>query len=395
MNEWKRYRIDQIGLVVTGKTPTTNVPEFWGGDVPFVTPGDLQTTKKIFSTARNVTTDGMKSVKGATLPAGSICVSCIGVIGYTGITLQECISNQQINSIIVHPEFDRDFVYYLIKNNWQAFKNMEGFSSVVSILNKTTFSEIEFNIPPLPTQRRIAAVLGALDDKIENNRKICKNLEEQAQAIFKEWFVDFGPWGGTMPKDWRMGCLGDVAILMKDSVSPKNMPEFVEHYSLPAYDTNRLPSYEASAAIMSNKFVVHRDSVLFSKLNPSIKRLWDPDVKTNNALSSTEFLVLNPKRSSEKYFLFGVLDSESFYSYASSHAAGTTNSHQRVSPDDVLSFPLNIPDEGIIGKFCLLVTPMREMIKKLILESRTLSSLRDALLPKLMSGEIDVDKVVI
>ena len=253
--------------------------------------------------------------------------------------------------------------------------------------------DVEVSLPPLPTQRKIAAVLGALDDKIENNRKICANLEAQAQAIFKSWFVDFEPFGGKMPQGWKMGKLGDVAELMRQTITPNEMVEVVEHYSLPAYDEVHYPAYDNSNNIKSNKFKVGKDSILVSKLNPAIKRLWDPFVDTETAVASTEFVVINPRDKRNRYFVYGVLDSPAFYAYAKSNVSGTTNSHQRISPEQILCFETVLPDEKWIEKFCDAVSPMYWGIKKRIKESRALAATRDALLPKLMSGEIDVEKV--
>ena len=110
MNNWQKIKIGDIGRIVTGKTPKTKIPEFWEGKIPFVTPVDLQKTKNIQATERTVTEAGLISVRGAMLPARAICVSCIGNLGYTAMTTQQSVSNQQINSIIPNSDFDNDFV---------------------------------------------------------------------------------------------------------------------------------------------------------------------------------------------------------------------------------------------------------------------------------------------
>lgn len=132
-----------FGTIITGKTPSTKQTTFWGGDIPFITPADLQVNKHIFSTERFITKEGMLSVKGSILPKDTICVSCIGNIGYVGKTTGTSISNQQINSIIVNEDHNPDYVYYLLKSLWNYFKSLEGQSTTLSILNKTQFSKIE------------------------------------------------------------------------------------------------------------------------------------------------------------------------------------------------------------------------------------------------------------
>ncbi len=189
--EWKQIRIGDLGLVITGKTPQTKNAKYWGGHRLFITPKDLQRTKHIFQTERIITDAGLESVKGCKLPARAVCVSCIDNIGYVGMTTQDCISNQQINSIVVNKDYDADYVYYVMRGLWPLFKKYEGSSTALSILNKSQFSNIRVRVvTDIKVQRRIAAILSSLDDKIELNNKINANLEQQAQALFKAWFVD-------------------------------------------------------------------------------------------------------------------------------------------------------------------------------------------------------------
>ena len=176
MGEWKQCTIADLGIVVTGKTPSTKIAELWDGAVHFITPKDVQGLKHITHTERRITDAGLQKVKGSALPPRAVCISCIGNIGYTGMTTQKCVTNQQINSIIVNDDNDPDFVYYLMRSLWQFFKNYEGQSTTLSILNKTQFSKISVTVPDKATQKRIAEVLSVLDAKIEANDRINDNL---------------------------------------------------------------------------------------------------------------------------------------------------------------------------------------------------------------------------
>ena len=184
-SDWTPKSLGDLGKIITGKTPSTKSTDYWNGDIPFVTPKDIQATKHILSTERTVSLEGLKAVRGSMLPDSAVCVSCIGNIGYLGITTQTSVSNQQINSIIVNNENDVDFVYYLLKSLWPFFKNYEGQSTALSILNKTQFSKLSVLIPELCIQRKIASALSALDDKIELNLRINDNLLQQAKTIFQ------------------------------------------------------------------------------------------------------------------------------------------------------------------------------------------------------------------
>ena len=177
MEEWKSYVISDLADIVTGKTPSTKIESFFGGSIHFITPGDINKgLKHVFSTERTLTNAGLVSIKGSVIDTNSVCVSCIGNIGYVGMTTMKCATNQQINSLVVKNGFDADFVYYLMRYLWPEFKNYEGQSTTLSILNKGLFSKIEVRVPSLKTQECIAKLLSSFDDKIELNNRINHNL---------------------------------------------------------------------------------------------------------------------------------------------------------------------------------------------------------------------------
>ena len=185
-----KCKISDIGKVVTGKTPKTAVSEYYGGNIPFLTPSDDMSAKYVYKTNKTLTESGKKSVKGAIIPSNSICVSCIGSdLGKVIITTNETVTNQQINSIIVNTEkFDINFIYYSMLILGKIINYHSKTSTAVPIVNKSTFSQYEINCPSLETQKQIASILSALDDKIELNNRINKNLEQQAQTVFEDMF---------------------------------------------------------------------------------------------------------------------------------------------------------------------------------------------------------------
>jgi len=169
-------KISDLGTIITGKTPSTKKKVYWNGEIPFITPRDLQNSKHIFTTARTITEEGMSAVKKSILPENAVCVSCIGNIGYVGKTITQSVSNQQINAIIVNKNHNSDYVYYLMKYLWPRFKNYEGQSTTLSILNKSQFSKIEIVDRSREEENTIAGFLNSLDSKIENNCQVNKNL---------------------------------------------------------------------------------------------------------------------------------------------------------------------------------------------------------------------------
>ncbi|WP_278995876.1 restriction endonuclease subunit S [Alistipes finegoldii] len=214
------------------------------------------------------------------------------------------------------------------------------------------------------------------------------NLEEQAKALFKSWFVD------NQDNDWKKIRLEEILEIGKTSIIPAQSPDTIfEHYSLPAFDNGTRPAYEKGCAIKSSKFYIQKNMFLFSKLNPRIKRIWFPNIQTEKAICSTEFIPYKPKDASLLGFCYSIVNSEAFYEYVLSLTNGSTGSHQRFHPTATLDYSLKIPDKDIIKKFESIVRPLYELIAKNRTENERLASLRDTLLPKLMSGEISVEEV--
>ncbi len=419
--EWEDLTLGDLGRVVTGKTPLTSVEGNFGGRIPFVTPSDMDGRKTISTTARFLTQAGAASIKGSVIPAGAIMVSCIGSdMGKVVVAGCECVTNQQINSIVVDDRFSSEFVYYSLSTRKDEIRHQAAGGSAVPILNKGDFSRMEITLPPLAEQKAIAAVLGALDDKIELNRRMNATLEAMARALFQSWFVDFDPvrakldgrppaalapataalfpehfqdsQAGHIPKGWTVGKVSDLATLNRGAVNPGDFPtETFDHFSLPAFDNGRTPKAELGSAIMSNKFTVKPNSVLLSKLNPHIPRIWLPDLHASRrSVCSTEFMVACSKPGVSREYLFSLFTSSAFASIYGTLVTGTTGSHQRIRPESVLDMKIVIPSSALIRAFTDSAKPMFDRINRNTEQSRTLATLRDTLLPKLLSGELSV-----
>ena len=197
-----------------------------------------------------------------------------------------------------------------------------------------------------------------------------------------------------MPSDWHISALGDIATIKATSFNPlKNPGVRLEHYSIPAYDEQHFPVFESSDNVKSNKYILTENSVLASKLNPDTKRIWRPICLTDHAVCSTEFIVFEANNNAHKDFLFSIIDSQSFSDWMCAHTTGSTNSRQRTTPSTTLEFKVHVAPDDVIDEFCASVTPMYDLISQNLLENQGLASLRDSLLPKLMSGEIGVSDI--
>ena len=279
---------------------------------------------------------------------------------------------------------------------------------------------VTLDFPPYPQQNAIADILGSLDDKIELNRRTNETLEAMAKAIFKSWFVEFDPVHakskgrqpdgidsetaklfpssfenseiGWVPKGWKVGTVGDLIALSRDALTPTQFPdEIFDHYSIPAFDDGRLPSAELGDTIKSNKFVVPAVCVLLSKLNPRTPRVWMPDIDGHRrALCSTEFLVSLPKDGISREFLFLLFTSSEFCERFATFVTGTSGSHQRVKPESLLNIEVVLPPDKLIEAFTAVTSPLLAATRVSVEQSRGLAEIRDAVLPRLLSGELTV-----
>ena len=384
-------KIKDLGTVITGKTPSTKQKEYWNGKIHFVTPADLQRGKHIFKTDRYITDAGKNAVKGSILPSNSICVSCIGNIGYVSITTQECVSNQQINAIIPNQNNDPDFIYYLMKNLWPYFKNYEGQSTTVSILNKSQFSDIDVPEIDINTQKRIASVLSSIDSKIELNNKINDNLLQQAQAIYDEICNDCEPIK-----------LESLISVIETGLRPKGGAESEGIPSIGAEKIERFGTYDFSGEkyiseeffsklkrgiVLSGDVLLYKDGAYTGKSSMALDGFPHEKCAVNEHV-----FILRTRDNFAQYFLYFTLSSpsirEKIYTLACSKAA-----QPGLNQQELFSVEAPIPPDDVLQDFDKQVDPLMHAIALNALENLKLSNLRDSLLPKLMSGEIDVDSI--
>ncbi len=191
MTEWKVVKLGDVADIIGGGTPDTKNDSYWGGDVPWLTPKDLSGygSRYISKGERNISYQGLENSSAKMLPAGSVLLTSRAPIGYVAIAKTPLCTNQGFKSLILKEDANSEFFYYLLKNNVDYIQGMSSGSTFAEI-SGSQVKALEFKIPPLDVQKRIAGILGALDDKIEVLREQNKTLEKMAQAVFQSWFVD-------------------------------------------------------------------------------------------------------------------------------------------------------------------------------------------------------------
>lgn len=332
------------------------------------------------------------------LHGGELIISVVGTIGRTAIVPKSFAGCNLVRATALI-DIDDELLtkwakYYLDSPYGQSYIEQNLNTTVQPTLNIKSLVDMPIPIPDEITMKQIVSMLSSLDEKIQVNTAINDNLEQQARAVFQAWFIDYEPFGGAAPSDWHPSTLGQIAELKTNSWSPAKNPDVVvEHYSIPAFDEQHYPVFEIAAGIKSNKYILNSNSVMISKLNPDTKRIWRPLCLSAHSVCSTEFIVYEAKKQEQRDYIYSILDSTPFLNYLCSHTMGSTNSRQRATPKSTLDFTLCLPPDSVIEDFCQIVTPMYDLIASNIAENQSLAKTRDSLLPRLMSGELDVSAV--
>lgn len=390
MTEWREVKLGDVADVIGGGTPSTKNYDFWNGDISWLTPKDLSGYKEryISKGERNITVSGLQNSSARILPKGTVLLTSRAPIGYLAIAKQEVCTNQGFKSIVLKNGYLPEFFYYLLKNNIEYIIGMSS-GSTFSEISGTQVKNLEFKVPPLDVQKKIAGVLGALDDKIELNNKINQNLEAQAQALFKSWFIDFEPFGGKMPNDWKIGKLSDIAEYSNDTISTE-FTSFENYISTENMLPNRGGISRASSLPTGNTVKSYRTTdVLISNIRPYFKKIW---FALFSGGCSNDILVFRSKKDSPA-FVFNVLNQDDFFEYVMSGANGSKM--PRGDKKHIMQYKVIIPSAKTIKEFENIAITFLEKFSNNNQENVRLAELRDTLLPKLMNGEIDVDNVKI
>ena len=315
---------------------------------------------------------------------------------------------------------DNLFVYYLARDpNFRTFAihSMQGSTGRQRVM-ANSINSFEFVRPPIKEQRRIAHILGTLDDKIELNRQTNETLEATARAIFKSWFVDFDPVKakmegckpigmdtetaapfpsafqdsqlGKIPQGWRVGTLAEIAKNVRRSVKADEIDSnecFLGLEHMPRRNI-ALSQWQIGAEIASNKYRFRKGEILFGKLNPHFHKV---GVAPIDGICSTDILVIQPVDLEWFGVALSLVSSDNFVAYTNAYAKGTTL--PRTNWKDMSRYKIALPSVEIAKKYTEFIQPIINKISENIHQSRTLAQTRDKLLPKLLSGEIRVDAV--
>lgn len=388
MEEWKECKLSEIMDLIGGGTPKTSNPDYWGGDIPWISVKDFNGERRyVGDTEKKITKLGLENSSTKILSKGDIIISARGTVGELAIIPSDMAFNQSCYGLRAKDFVDSCFLYYLLKQSVNILKhNTHG--SVFDTITRETFENISVKLPPLPTQQKIARILSSLDDKIELNNKINTNLEQQAGALFKNWFVD---------KYEKEGTIGDYCAV-KSGFAFKSawwQDEGTKVIRIGDIEQGCL-NLETCAHVATDKievakdFIVQGGDLVIAMTGATIGK-FSMIPKTQEPILVNQrvgkfFLGNNPI---EKVpFIYCTLKQEEVITEFINRGQGSAQPN--ISTGDILSIPCWIPNKNEIDNFNKTIQPMFETIISNQEENRKLSVLRDSLLPKLMNGEIEV-----
>lgn len=403
MEEWKEYKLGGItSKIGSGATPKGGKESYLGGNIALIRSQNILDFAFTNSGLVYINKDQASKLNNVEVKENDILLNITGdSVARVCIVPQKILParvNQHVAIIRGNDIVDNRYLLYYLQYIKPYLLSLSQGGATRNALTKKMLEDLDIKVPSKNVQNIIISVLSSLDDKIELNRRINENLEQQAQALFKSWFVDFEPFKdgkfvdselGMIPEGWKVIETNKFMTISKESINPSKNPNcFYAHYSIPAFDEKSMPIFQYGNEIKSNKQKVSDNMTLVSKLNPRIKRIWFIDKACENAICSTEFIPYISLNNSP-YFLYCYLDSDVFYNSIMSSVNGATGSHQRFQANDTLKFlfPYN---EEVIYKFNLVVSGILKHKSRLIIESQKLSQLRDTLLPRLMSGKLEI-----
>jgi type I restriction enzyme S subunit len=381
-SNWKQIKLGDVAEITMGQSPESQYYNTNNDGLPFLQGNRTFGIKYPFF-------DTYTSLSKKIAETGDVIMSVRAPVGDVNITPMKICIGRGLCSLR-HKENEQEYLYYLMRNYSRTLIKRES-GTVFGSVNHADIANLEINLPPLPIQRRIAAILSCLDDKIELNNRINKNLETQAQTIFKNWFVDFEPFKngefvkselGLIPKGWKVGTFSEICtIIMGQSPEGSSYNEVGDgtvFYQGRAefgwrYPSNRL--YTTQPKRMAKK-----GNVLLSVRAP----VGDINVANEDCCIGRGLAAINCKYTSFILYLMQSLKPR----LENYNGEGTV--FGCINKDDLHGIKIIIPSAEIVAKYENICVIIDSVIFNNSHQSRNLAVIRDTLLPKLMNGEIEV-----
>ena len=401
MKEWYLTKIGSLcKRVCSGGTPKSSVEEYYGGGIPWLNTKEVN-FNRIYSTVSTISEAGLNNSSAKWIDKHSVIIAMYGAtaakcaIGMIPMTTNQACCNLMIDEDLA----DYRYVYYALTNAYSKLASLAN-GGAQQNLNAQLIKDFKIPLPNLQTQHRIADILSTFDDKIENNVRINHNLEEQAKALYKSWFVDFEPFKdgqfvdselGMIPEGWRVGTLSELGDIVAGGTPSKTKPEYYTNNGIawltPKDLSVKCYKFTARGEIditedgykNSSAKLMPRGSVLFSSRAPiGYISIAKGDICTNQGFKSVV-----PKYAGTAYLYYWLCENTEAIE---AQASGST--FKEASGSLMRSFPALVPEKSVIDSFEKELSPILNEQEILEEEINYAEQIRDSLLPRLMSGEL-------
>ena len=400
--EWESKSFSDLVDIIGGGTPKTSIDEYWNGDIPWISIKDFNSGQKyVLSTEKTITELGLNNSSTKLLHKDDIIISARGTVGEVAMIKYEMVFNQSCYGLKVHELLDKDFVYYLLGYNINKLRNMVH-GAVFDTITTNTFDNIIVNVPPQEYQEKISYLLSNIDNLIEVKIHENKNLDDILDSIFKENFIkEFD----NDNNDWKIKNIGELPLIITDYVANGSFASLKENVTILDYEeyayfirNTDLKSKSFQKFVNKHSYDFLKKSSLFGN-EVIISNVGDvgsvflcPFLDKPMTLGNNMILVKSRDDAINLNFYLFLLFRSNYGQYLiSTITAGSVQS--KFNKTEFKSLELTMPNDELIIKFNNLVSPIFDYKNKISDEIVRLTKLRDTLLPKLMSGEIDVSKI--
>ena len=388
MSEWKEYKLGEIMDLIGGGTPKTSNPEYWNGNIPWLSVADFNNGMKYCSTAeKKITNKGLEESSTKLLRSGQIIISARGTVGAISILKRDMAFNQSCYGIDAHKDITyNDFLYYLLKYNIASLLSAS-YGAVFDTITRETFDSISILLPSLPEQREIAGILSSLDDKIDLLNHENKTLEAMAETLFRKWFVE------DAKEDWEEINLGSVVATTSGGTPSRENIAFYKNGTIDwvkskelngSFITETEERITQEAIESSSAKILPANSVLIAMYGATVGEyaIITKEMTCNQAVCA---LIPNEKYPYTYLYLWVKSMKEKFVNLSCGAA------QQNISQIVIKKQPV-CSDTTTIVAFHEQVEPYFNKIRNNNNQIHIISQLRDTLLTKLINGVVSVKK---
>ncbi|MDY0082892.1 MAG: restriction endonuclease subunit S [Ignavibacteriaceae bacterium] len=390
MSEWKEYKLSDLMEIIGGGTPKTSVSEYWNGDIPWLSVSDFNNSKKyIYDAEKKITEKGLKESSTKILKKGQIIISARGTVGVIAMIGRDMAFNQTSYGLDSNKNLtDNEYLYYLLKYNIPNFIS-SSYGAVFDTITKETFNQIIVSIPEPSEQRAIASILSSLDDKIDLLHRQNKTLEALAETLFRQWFVEEADWNGKLSEYIKVQ--GGFAF------KSQNFKEFgyarvlkITNISMGSIDIRNTQFVDEDIVrnIEEDKFRARTGDFLIAMTGAEIGKIGIVE-KTNEQIWVNQRVGKLAKKVPYGNLIgYFALKSREGQEHIINTCSGSAQENISAAGIEEMEFAPYSKERA--NKFGIEIKPLFEKIIYNKNQIRTLTQLRDTLLPKLMSGEVRV-----